>query len=159
MLRWWLGPSVLRVVFLALVSCLAACDPQQERPGWVAEARLGIFYGGQIQERQELPRVFEAAKQSQGFRVVLREPLKSDVSVRWQVEKPSAGKALHVTRVGESVLRAGQTRLDQSVSFEPGDPEGLWNVRVLVGDELVIDRPWLVYDPAARRRAASAAQH
>jgi hypothetical protein len=42
--------------------------------------------------------------------------------------------------------------------FSPDDPLGLWNIRVLVGDQVVIDRPFVVYDAIerARRREAAA---
>ena len=148
------GPRhALGSVCLLMAVAGGACEPASPAAGLIAEARLGIFYGGQVQERQELPRVFEAARQTQGFRLVFRRPLTADLKVRWQIEQPGASRALHVTRLGEAVVHRGQSKLDQRLNFEAGDPVGLWNIRVLAGDELVIDRPWLVYDPVSRRRA------
>ena len=56
---------------------------------------------------------------------------------------------------GKATIRAGLSRFDQVTPFEPGNPLGLWNARVVVGGELVIDRPFEVYDRAERVRAAS----
>jgi hypothetical protein len=52
--------------------------------------------------------------------------------------------------------RAGETRFDRTVSFEPGDPLGLWNVRVVVRDMVVLDRPFEVFDAEERQKNASA---
>ena len=136
---------------------LTGCEQPSKPQGLVAEARFGVFYGGQIQERQEVPRVFEPGRQSQGFRLIFRKPLAQDIKVRWEVEQPGpvrgSPKVLNVSRLGEVTAQSGQTELDQLVSFEPGDPVGLWNARVIVGQDLVLDRAWLVFDPAARERS------
>jgi hypothetical protein len=58
-----------------------------------------------------------------------------------------------VVKTGQSEARAGQQRLEIELPFAPGDPLGTWNLRVTVAGEVVIDRPFLVYDPDARRRA------
>lgn len=136
-----------------------ACEQESANGGLVKEARLGVFFGGQIQQREELARVFDEP-QSQGFRLVFREPLRESKRVRWELVLPS--KSLRgdvvVTKLGEVTVPAGQRQVDQVFGFEPGDPLGLWNIRVLVDDELVIDRAWLVYDAAARHRAEDAAR-
>lgn len=131
----------------------ANCQEQAPAEALVKEARLGVFYGGQIQQREEVPRAFDAAQQVQGFRLAFSRPVSSDTQVRWQIEMPGGKRAMYVSRLGQSMVRAGQASLDQVFKFEAGDPTGLYNIRVFVGDELVIDRPWLVYDPIARRRA------
>ena len=121
------------------------------------EARLGVFYGGQVQERLEVPRVLEG-RQTQGFRLVFREPLERAATVRWEIEMPgSKGPStapLAVTRLGKLLVPVGQQQIDQSFDFEPGDPLGLWNIRVFVDQSLVIDRAWSVFDPAQRRQKA-----
>jgi len=140
-----------------MVGCRGNQEPAQSSPGLVSQARLGVFYGGQVQERQEIPRHAEAKRQAQGFRIVLARPLEHDVRISWEVEMPGSREggvqSLKQTKLGESTLRAGQRQLDQLVELEPSDPLGLWNVRVMVGQELVIDRAWHVFDPRARRRA------
>jgi hypothetical protein len=40
------------------------------------------------------------------------------------------------------------------LAFHPGDPLGVWNVRVVVRDKVVIDRPIEVFDAATRKRQA-----
>lgn len=136
--------------------CAPACEPvPPPAQGLVREARLGVFYGGQIQEREEVPMVLDQSRQSQGFRLEFERPLGKPVSIRWEIEMPGAGRGgpLHLSKLGELTAQPGQQRIDQLFAFEPGDPLGLWNLRVHVEDELVIDRAWWVFDPAARRRA------
>jgi hypothetical protein len=67
-----------------------------------------------------------------------------------------AGSGKTIAKLGKTVLRRGETRLDQRFVFEPGDPLGLYNVRVALGDELLIDRAVAVYDSGKRRRAIDA---
>jgi hypothetical protein len=53
---------------------------------------------------------------------------------------------------GEAPWRPGEAVFEQSLPFEPGDLPGLWNVRVRWGDRLVLDQPFVVFDPGARAR-------
>ncbi len=154
-----------RVVLLSLVSWLLlfGCQQRPEHRGPVASARFGVFFGGQIQERKEIPLVMDRAKQSLGFRIEFSEPLPQPLAIRWELDMPGAGRRVRdahgrigkgrVTKLGEAKARMGLARFDQELPFTPGDSIGTWNVRVLVGDDVVIDRPFLVYDRAARRRA------
>jgi hypothetical protein len=156
-----------RVAFLALAASLSllGCDRKKPR-GPVASASFGVFFGGQIQERQEIPLVMDRAKQSLGFRVEFPEPLQQPRSIHWELDMPGAGRRVRdaqgrigkgrLTKLGEAKARVGLARFDQELPFTPGDSIGTWNVRVLVDDEIVIDRPFLVYDRAARRRAERA---
>ena len=149
-----------RAWLLAALGCSAlACEARPTSGGLVEQARLGVFFGGQIQQREELARVLDGS-QVQGFRIVFREPLVESKRVRWElVLPPKSGSAdVRVEKLGEITVPVGQREVDQVLRFEPGDPLGLWNVRVLVDDELVIDRAWLVFDAAARRQAADKAE-
>lgn len=133
---------------------LVGCEAAPTTAGLIQEARLGVFFGGQIQQREQVARVFDET-QSQGFRIVFREPLRTKKRVNWELmmpPRPGSGEVL-VSKLGELTVPAGQREIDQTFRFEPGDPLGLWNIRVLVDDELVIDRSWLVFDPVARRQA------
>jgi len=144
-----------RCSLLAALACSAfACEVRPTSGGLVEQARLGVFFGGQIQQREEVPRVLDGS-QVQGFRIVFREPLVESKRVRWElVLPPKSGAAeVRVEKLGEITVPVGQREVDQVLGFEPGDPLGLWNIRVLVDDELVIDRAWLVFDAAARRQA------
>ncbi len=136
-----------------------ACEQGAVSGRLIQEARLGVFFGGQIQQREEVARVFDET-QSQGFRIVFREPLQESKRVHWElVLPPKSGAAeVVVSKLGDVTVPAGRREIDQIFRFEPGDPLGLWNVRVLVDDELVIDRAWLVFDAAARRQAEDSAR-
>lgn len=157
-MRHWL-PRGAGWALAGLSLAVLACEREPANGGLIQEARLGVFFGGQIQQREELARVFDES-QSQGFRIVFREPLRESKRVRWELVLPSKAPRgdVVVTKLGEVTLPAGQRQVDQVFGFEPGDPLGLWNIRVLVGDELVIDRAWLVYDAGARRQAEDAAR-
>jgi hypothetical protein len=52
-------------------------------------------------------------------------------------------------------MRPGEPRLEHALPFASDDPLGLWNVRVLVGERVVIDRPFAVYDARQRDEARS----
>jgi hypothetical protein len=139
-----------------LLATLFGCQESAEPAGLIAHARFGVFYGGQVQERQEVLRVLEPSQQSLGFRIAFRRPLAEAARIRWEVEQPGTTRdsnSVFVTKLGEVTAQVGQVEIDQLLRFEPGDPVGLWNVRVLVERDLVIDRAWLVFDASARKRA------
>jgi hypothetical protein len=153
--------SALLIPAAALVALSGCARPAPK--ALVKSARLGIFFGGQVEERREIPFELDPGKQTQGFRVEFSEPLASETDVEWRIDppktdadrrrKPKSGSeppALAFT--GKDVARAGETSLDHVLSFHPGDPLGLWNVRVVVRGRVVIDRPFEVYDAAARKR-------
>jgi hypothetical protein len=142
----------------ALLLGLTGCKTQPQ-DGLVERAQFGIFFGGQVQEREQIPFELDRAKQVHGFRLEFREPLTTNMTVRWELDMPvgerSAGSRHGNNRrvkLGTATARAGQKRLEQLLPFEPQDALGTWNIRVLAGDELAIDRPFLVYDAAQRRR-------
>jgi hypothetical protein len=132
-------------------------------------AKFGVFFGGQIEERRDVPFELDPSKQTQGFRVDFGTPLARDAEVVWNIDmpasaqQPKAGRAKGAPHVeahrksisGKATIRAGLSRFDQVTPFEPGDPLGLWNARVTVGGKVLIDRPFEVYDRADRNRAAS----
>lgn len=125
-------------------------------------AEFGIFYGGQIQHRRELPLQLDRARQIQGFRLLRRPPLDA-LTVRWALGKPGTGRPQKDSRgrkvmprraqLGEAEWRPGQAVFEQTLPFAPGDPPGLWNLRVQCGDRIVLDQPFMVFDAAQRQRA------
>jgi hypothetical protein len=157
--------------FMAILAALSAapaalsCARPEPQP-LVKSARLGVFYGGQVQERTDVPFELDPGKQAQGFRVEFSAPLSEDTDVEWRIDVPkadperkrrprAAGELATPPRTvlsGKDVARAGETTLDHLLTFHPGDPLGLWNVRVVVRGKVVIDRPIEVFDPAARKR-------
>jgi hypothetical protein len=139
---------------LTVLSCThpSVPDPLVER------ATFGVFFGGQIQDRKELPFELDPAKQQQGIRIDFRAPLARAVPVAWEIARPISAKAAkadagveHIVEVGDATARAGEARLDVPVSFRQGQVLGAWHVRVKVNASVVIDRDVLVFDPRERR--------
>jgi hypothetical protein len=129
------------------------CERRPTETGPVAHAALGIFFGGQVQERQEIPFTLDRAKQTQGFVVEFAAPLTRPLKIHWEIDRPQVRGKGRLTEIFDSEARVGQTRFDQEIRFEPGHPLGTWNFRVMVENQIVIDRPVLIYDARARRRA------
>lgn len=141
----------------ALLSCLAlglllACDRREAPRGPVERAELGVFFGGQVQERKEIPFSVDRTKQTWGFRLTFREPLRKTAELAWEIDRPGPRGRGRAVELGDAKVRVGQSVFDQEIVMKPGDPLGTWNVRVLVDGEVVIDRSLGVYDAAARRR-------
>ena len=142
-----------RVIVLAVLA--GACD-EQGPSSRLRAAKFGIFYGGQVQERPAMPFELDRARQVQGIHLELAAPSGRDVVVRWELDMPITSRrardargnlgASRRVRLGQATLHADRTELDQPLYFEPGDPLGIWNVRVLLDDELIIDRCVLMYD-------------
>jgi hypothetical protein len=139
---------------LAVISCSRERDPDP----LVLRATFGVFFGGQIQDRKELPFELDPAKQQQGIRLDFRAPLARSVPVTWEIARPVSAKAAkadagaeQVVEVGEVAARVGEARLDVPISFRQGQVLGTWHVRVKVDARVVIDRDVLVFDPRERR--------
>lgn len=145
---------------LVCLSCLAE-EPSKEL---VKEAKFGVFFGGQVQERQEIPFEVDPVKQQHGFRVDFNRPLTDSLRLEWQLtmpgpetrDKTGRPRRSRSTLVGRGIARAGQTRFEHAMHFKPGDPLGLWNIRVVAAERVLIDRPFTVYDAAVRARKVAA---
>jgi hypothetical protein len=155
------SPSLAIALGLALLG--VACEaPSAAAHGAGESFEFGVFYGGQIQERDEIPFELDPSRQRLGFRLTLSPPPATPVEVRWELGRPGAGRRVadgqgrkarpRTVQLGRAHFRAGEPVLEQLVAFSPGDPAGLWNMRVLLGERVVIDRPFLVYDPVERAR-------
>ena len=154
-----------RVPFVALACLVLSCASEPRHRSSLREAKFGIFFGGQVQERKEIPLERDIKRQKQGFRLMLPHPEVSQQSVRWELDLPSRhGKRSRssksseqrLTRLGQAVIRPGATRLDQRIDFHPGDRPGKWRIQVWLGQEQVLDRSFEVYDRRRRRRAEQA---
>lgn len=135
------------------VALTLSCDRE---PSVTADARFGIVYGGQLQERTEVPFELNATKQSQALRVTLNEAASEVVHVQWEVTKPGTKDKPQTTEIQHASIAPGTEQLERVIAFVPGDPLGVWNLRVEVtypnGEQsLVLDRPFNVYDAAERR--------
>ncbi len=150
-----LGLGALPLLALGWLGCPAKSD----RDPLVERAAFGVFFGGQIQDRTELPFELDQTKQRIGLRVDFRAPLTSAVPVAWEIARPLSSKSKskadattdQVVEVGETTARVGEARLDVPLSLRQGQVLGNWHVRVKVDGRQVIDRDVLVFDPRERR--------
>jgi hypothetical protein len=155
----------------ALLTASLACAPKQSTPKpLVRHAEFGVLFGGQIQERRELPFELDRSKQTLGFRIEFSDRLGADTDIEWRVDRPArSARVVRASRHakplpdaersplgGKETVRAGEIRCERTVNFEPGDPLGLWNVRVVVRGKVVLDRPFEVFDPDERQKNGSA---
>lgn len=148
-----------RLWLLASAWGLMACSSQKGKPDPLVErAAFGVFFGGQIQDRKEIPFELDPAKQQQGIRIDFRQPLAKSVPVAWEIARPVSAKAAkadagadRVVEVGETSARVGEARLDVPLSFRQGQVLGTWQVRVKVEARVVLDREVLVFDQRERR--------
>jgi hypothetical protein len=166
-IQWRRATGPVRCGLLGLLA-VAACDARSDaaaRDGVSAE--FGIFYGGQVQELDEIPFELDAAKQRQGFRLTVRPAPAGALEVRWEVGRPGRGRRVRdsqgrdarprAVEVGRAHFRPGEPVFEQVLPFAPDDPLGLWNMRVLIDDQVVMDRPFVVFDAASRARRREAA--
>jgi hypothetical protein len=132
---------VVNLVLTAAFGCRRAADTPP------VHARFGVFFGGQIQEREEIPLVFDRARQSIGVRFEFSTPPASEGRVTWELEKPRAGKGKNlgtVVEYGEARTRPGEPVLDIPLAFREGDRAGAWRIRVALDGKDVLDRPFKV---------------
>ena len=146
---------------LVALSCEAS--PPVSTPE--VKAAFGVLFGGQLQRASELALELDRAKQVQGFR--LSGPRSSHVrEVTWELGTAELGRRRftdsHGYRSQRRKVRYGTLRwageepsLEYTLPFQPGDPTGLWNIRLSVDGVPVLDRPFWVYDAARRRRAVA----
>jgi hypothetical protein len=125
-----------------------------------------VFFGGQIQDRSELPFELDDAKQRSGIRIDFRAPLTRAVPISWEIARPlnahvaqSDAGADRVTEVGQASARVGETRLDVPISLRQGQVLGAWHVRVQVDARVVLDRDVTVFDARERRDRERDAGH
>jgi hypothetical protein len=159
-----LGPGATALLGLGLVACEA---PGEGAPP-AMRAEFGILYGGQVQQRDEIPFELDTARQRQGFRLTQSPPATRALEVHWELGKPGKGRRQTDSRgrkarprqvqLGRAHFRPGEALFEQVLPFFPDDPLGLWNIRVLVDNRVVIDRPFVVFDPVERTRRREAAE-
>jgi len=138
--------SPRRALSLAALALLAACHRAPEPPA--VRARFGVFFGGEVQERTEVPLVLDRTRQTIGVRLEFATPPTTVARVTWELEKPVASKsgkpAGTVVDYGEARTRPGEAVLDVPLSFRQGDRAGAWHVRVALDGKSVLDRAFKV---------------
>jgi hypothetical protein len=117
-------------------------------PAPAVHARFGVFFGGQLQEREEIPLIVDRARQSIGIRLEFESPPVTPERVSWELEKPrvtKSGASLgSVVDYGEARTRAGEPVLDVPLAFREGDRPGAWHVRAALAGKTVLDRAFKV---------------
>ncbi len=149
------------LLIAALLGVTLACErppPKDDFPGPVRSAEFGIFYGGQVQEREHIPLVVDQTKQSHGIRIDFDHPTTEELTVSWELDMPGTTRGVRDERGirgkgrliqhGQAQVPKGRARFDHILAFRPGDPVGVWNVRVRVADQIVIDRAFEVQRPS-----------
>ena len=116
----------------------SACTPPVESP---VRGELGIFYGGQIQQR-EVVQLGNGALPTFGFRVNWSDPSTASHRIQWEIVRPGPS-GRRVTELGSLDLPPGRRTLDHEIPLQQGTSWGTWNVRVTIDDQLVIDRATL----------------
>ncbi|HKY40965.1 MAG TPA: hypothetical protein VJN18_33755 [Polyangiaceae bacterium] len=125
---------------------LFACQRAPE--GVVKEAELGVFFGGQVQQLEQIPKQLDPARQRHGFRLTFAGPLSRDVPVTWELSLPAPSKGgPRPALVGQATAKAGQAVLDVPLAFRAQDPLGAWHARVTADGGVVIDRNFVVVAP------------
>jgi hypothetical protein len=111
-------------------------------------ARFGVFFGGQLQEREEIPLIVDRARQSIGIRLEFENAPVTPERVTWELEKPRTAKSGaslgSVVDYGEARTRAGEPVLDVPLAFRETDRPGAWHVRVALAGKNVLDRAFKV---------------
>lgn len=139
-------------ISLLLVSQLGACNSGETRArSMVKAAYFGVFFGGQIQQRLEIPLSPDPSQNTQGLRLEFRSPLPQATQVTWDLDYPTArsgprgpGNAPRSTRTETATVPAGADRFEQLLRLDPASLPGTYNLRVILGEELALDRSFRV---------------
>jgi len=137
------GLALAALVFA--LSTLGACHRAESAPE--VAVHFGVFFGGQLQEREKIPLVVDRARQTIGIRLEFASPPRAEQNVRWELDKPAPGKSPDGARVvayGEAKTRPGAAVLDLPLAFQAGDRPGAWRVRVALDGQRLLDRPFTV---------------
>ena len=150
----------MKALSLALALSLLGCPAKRETDSLVERVSFGVFFGGQIQDRKELPFELDPTKQRIGIRIQFKAPLTRSVPVAWEVARPLSAKSSksdaaveQVVEVGDAAARVGEQELDVPLLFRQGQVLGTWRVRVKVDGRSLLDRDVLVFDARERREA------
>jgi hypothetical protein len=134
------------VVAAALaLTCGTGCRKREDRKD--VSARFGVLFGGQIQEREEIPLVLDRSRLSLVVRIEWAEPPQTAERVHWELAQPANPKDADggsLVAYGDARARPGEPTLDVPLAFKPGDKPGPWRVRVEVEGRPVLERPFRV---------------
>ena len=97
---------------------LSGCEARGAAPPVALEAAFGVFYGGQVQQRDEIPLSLDANRQRQGFRLTLAPAPQTALEVVWELGRPGAGKRVADARGRKT--RPREVQLGRA-HFRPGE--------------------------------------
>jgi hypothetical protein len=140
------------LVVLAVVALTGGTGCQKRAEPKDVTARFGVLFGGQIQEREEIPLVLDRSRLSLVVRVEWAEPPETAERVHWELAQPANPKDADggsLVAYGDARARPGESTLDVPLAFKPGDKPGPWRVRVEVEGRPVLERPFRVVPPAS----------
>src|SRR5688572_22581252 len=78
---------MLRRLFL-LAPLVLACERVDPQPHDLQRAQFGVFFGGEIQELQQVPLEPDHARQAIGIRLTFRTVPNPPLKVHWELAKP-----------------------------------------------------------------------
>jgi len=139
------------LVAAAGVAAVGSSCNSSNRQSASVTAQFGIFFGGQIQQRDAIALEPDSTRQTQGFRVRFDPALDHAVALDWELDVPTRrqgrrgpGNAPRTKRTGQVEIPAGRSQYEQLIAFDPTDVPGTWNLRVDVDGTTVLDRPFRV---------------
>jgi hypothetical protein len=121
--------------------CRRPAEPER------VKARFGVLFGGQIQEREEIPLVLDRSRLALVVRVEWAEAPETAERVHWELAQPANPRdadAGSLVAYGDARARPGEPTLDLPLAFKPGDKPGAWRVRVEVEGKAVLERGFRV---------------
>lgn len=148
------------------------CERVDPQPHDLQRAQFGVFFGGEVQELQQIALEPDQARQTIGIRLVFRTPPDPPLKVRWELARPRKSAAPPKTdagaadaapptapkpkdslvEFGDATTRVGQTVLDIPLVLRPSDPLGDWSVRAEIEGQEILNRPFRVVKPTPRKR-------
>lgn len=131
-----------RSLVVGLVSVVAGCAHGTDRSQAAVEVKAGIFFGGQLQERLKWPLVLDPTRQSQGFRVRFREPLRESTELSWELARPRLDTKKRVVPTKsqyKATIPAGTLQNDQLIVLDESDRPGNWKLQVALQDKRVFE--------------------
>ena len=140
-----------RAAIALFAGCVAfgpGCRKEESAPPLRAE--FGVFFGGQVQEREELELTRGSTRNVHGIRVDFKEAPSRALEVTWEITKPdpsSKSGTGTLVEYGKVSSRPGESRLDIPLAWKPGDRAGSWHVKASVEGAVVLDRNFRVVAP------------
>ena len=164
----------MRWQLLFALGLALGCERVDPQPHDLQRAQFGVFFGGEVQELQNIPLEPDRARQTIGLRLVFKTAPEPPLKVHWELARPrkssqepkkrDAGAAdaeapvapkpsESLVEFGDALTRPGETVLDIPLELRPGDPFGDWSIKAEIQGQQVLNRPFRVVKPQPRKAA------